>query len=177
MTSIILATWWYNCHHWWALHELICAIFICIHLNSVISFIKKLCSIMLHFCIWYVQLHSVYEIKVMVMINRSTIHTFKSYMQLFEKMNTINYVISFTGVVRATMDIFSSDASWIVETEGNITEKTDATHSTGSHVFSNRHHFRFKYSFADDAELSVSSNCGCCARSSSTCRSCPSIQT
>ena len=69
------------------------------------------------------------------MINRSTIHTFKSYMQLFEKMNTINYVISFTGVVRATMDIFSSDASWIVETEGDITEKTDATHSTGSHVF------------------------------------------
>ena len=104
------------------------------------------------------------------MINISTIHTFKSYMQLFEKMNTINYVISFTGVVRATMDIFSSDASWIVETEGDITEKTDATHSTGSHVFSNRHHFRFKYSFADDAELSVSSNCGCSARSSSTCR-------
>ena len=114
---------------------------------------------------------------IMVMINRSTIHTFKSYMQLFEKMITINYVISFTGVVRATMDIFSSDASWIVETEGDIPEKTDATHSTGSNVFSNRHHFRFKYSFADDAELSVSSNCGCCARSSSTCRSCPSIQT
>ena len=72
---------------------------------------------------------------VMVMINRSTIHTFKSYMQLFEKMNTMNYVISFTGVIRATMDIFSSDASWIVETEGDITEKTDATLSTGSHVF------------------------------------------
>ena len=50
-------------------------------------------------------------------------------------MNIINYVISFTGVIRATMDIFSSDASWIVETEGDITEKTDATHSTGSHVF------------------------------------------
>ena len=63
------------------------------------------------------------------MINRSTIRTFKSYMQLFENMNTMNYVISFTGVVRATMDIFSSDASWIVETEGDITEKTDATHS------------------------------------------------
>ena len=80
-------------------------------------------------------MYSVYEIKVMVMINRNAIHTFKSYMQLFEKMNTMNYVISFTGVVRATMDIFSSDASWIVETEGDITEKTDATHSTGSHVF------------------------------------------
>ena len=54
--------------------------------------------------------------------------------QLFEKMNIINYVISFTGVVRATMDIFSSDASWIVETEGD-TEKTDPTHSTGRSCF------------------------------------------
>ena len=66
------------------------------------------------------------------MMNRNTIHIFKSYMQLFEKMNIINYVISFIGVVRATMEIFSSDARWIVERGGNSTEKTDATHSTGS---------------------------------------------
>ena len=71
-----------------------------------------------------------YEIKVMVMIPRNTIHIFKSYMQLFENMNIICYVISFIGVVRATADIYRSDASWIVETEGDM-EKTDATHSTG----------------------------------------------
>ena len=49
-------------------------------------------------------------------------------------MNIINYVISFTGVVRTTMDIFSSDASWIVETESD-TEKTDPAHSTGRSCF------------------------------------------
>ena len=70
-------------------------------------------------------------------------------------MNIINDVISFTGVVRATMDIFSSDASWIVETEGD-TEKTDPAHSTGRSCFTiikivmkNHHHFRFKYIVAD----------------------------
>ena len=91
-------------------------------------------------------------------------------------MNIINYVISFAGVVRATMDIFSSDASWIVETEGD-TEKTDPAHSTGRSCFTiikivmkTSSSFSVQIHRCRFCEFSISSNCGCSARSSSTCR-------
>ena len=85
-------------------------------------------------------------------------------------MNIINYVISFTGVIRATMYIFSSDASWIVETEGD-TEKTDPTHSTGRSCFTiiiiimkTSSSFSVQIHCCRFCEFSVSSNCGCSVR-------------
>ena len=46
-------------------------VLICIHLYSVISFI--LCSMMLHFCIGYVLLYFVYELKMMMMMMKMMI--------------------------------------------------------------------------------------------------------